>query len=190
MAAPDAVGRPGLVPALEALERALSRFSELLDTQAERSEGLQRCRERLADQRRLLSDWYRESDPEQVRWVEVFGGSLQLHSTPLSVGPIFRKQVEGGARAWILTSATLSVKGDFSHFLAQMGLEDAMARTWDSPFDFTRQALLYVPARMPDPNTPHFTQAVVEAAPLEHGPQPGEGLGQGVGRARAIMGTR
>ncbi|MEI7968333.1 MAG: ATP-dependent DNA helicase [Betaproteobacteria bacterium] len=164
MAAPDAVGRPGLVPALEALERALSRFSELLDTQAERSEGLQRCRERLADQRRMLSDWYRESDPEQVRWVEVFGGSLQLHSTPLSVGPIFRKQVEGGARAWILTSATLSVKGDFSHFLAQMGLEDAMARTWDSPFDFTRQALLYVPARMPDPNTPHFTQAVVEAA--------------------------
>lgn len=164
MAAPDAVGRPGLVPALEALERALSRFSELLDTQAERSEGLQRCRERLADQRRMLSDWYRESDPEQVRWVEVFGGSLQLHSTPLSVGPIFRKQVEGGARAWILTSATLSVKRDFSHFLAQMGLEDAMARTWDSPFDFTRQALLYVPARMPDPNTPHFTQAVVEAA--------------------------
>jgi ATP-dependent DNA helicase DinG len=89
---------------------------------------------------------------------------VQLQSTPLSVGPMFRRQVEDGARAWVLTSATLSVRGDFSHFLAQLGIDDARSRCWDSPFDYGRQAMLYVPTGMPDPNTPQFTAAVVDRA--------------------------
>jgi ATP-dependent DNA helicase DinG len=160
----EAMRRNGLLPAARQLLETLERMSALLETQAERSEGLKRCWERALEQQGLLQGWLDQDDPDMVRWVEVFGASVQLQSTPLSVGPMFRRQVEDGARAWVLTSATLSVRGDFSHFLAQLGIDDARSRCWDSPFDYGRQAMLYVPTGMPDPNTPQFTAAVVDRA--------------------------
>jgi ATP-dependent DNA helicase DinG len=97
--------------------------------------------------------------------VEVFGQALQLHVTPLSSAELFRRQVEEAPRAWIFTSATLSVGENFAHFTGELGLERATARAWPSPFDFARQALLYVPRGLPaDPNDAAFTEAVVEAA--------------------------
>jgi ATP-dependent DNA helicase DinG len=105
-----------------------------------------------------------------VRWVESFGPGFQLHLTPLSIAPLFRAQIEADARAWIFTSATLAVKDDFSLYQGELGLDavpGARARAWPSPFDYPRQALLYVPERMPDPLAPEFTERVVdEAVPL------------------------
>jgi ATP-dependent DNA helicase DinG len=160
----DALQKPKLAPAIETVETCLAKLDELLDLQAERSEGLGRCRERSALLVATLKRWYREPDAAYVRWVEVFAGSLQLHATPLDVGAIFQRQVGGGTRAWILTSATLSVRGDFSHYVSQLGLASARTECWDSPFDYPQQALLYVPEGLPEPNTPYYTEAVVEAA--------------------------
>jgi ATP-dependent DNA helicase DinG len=56
------------------------------------------------------------------------------------------------------------VKNDFKHYAAQMGLTDVPARVWPSPFDYARQALLYVPQAMPQPNAPDYTDAVLDAA--------------------------
>ncbi len=67
-------------------------------------------------------------------------------------------------RAWIFTSATLSVNNDFGHYCGQMGLAQARSSSWSSPYDFAKQALLCIPDRLPDPNTPEHTEAVVEAA--------------------------
>ena len=101
----------------------------------------------------------------EVRWVEVFGQSVQLHVTPLVPAELFRKQMADHPRAWIFTSATLAVGEDFSHFKRELGIEDAAARAWPSPFDFERQALLYAPKGLPsDPNDPGYTEAVAEAA--------------------------
>ena len=99
-----------------------------------------------------------------VLWVEAFSSSLQLHQTPLSIAPIFNKQREGVPRAWIFTSATLAVKSDFNHYTSQMGLWNAPAQTWPSPFDYDRQGLLYVPTNLPQPNASEYTDAVVDAA--------------------------
>lgn len=101
---------------------------------------------------------------ESVRWIEVFSQSVQLHLTPLSVAPIFAKQRAGTPRAWIFTSATLSVKGDFTHYAAQMGLDSRRSMTLASPFDYDRQALLYVPRGLPQPSSPGFGDAVFDAA--------------------------
>ncbi len=101
---------------------------------------------------------------ESVRWIEVFSQSVQLHLTPLSVAPIFAKQRAGTPRAWIFTSATLSVKGDFTHYAAQMGLDSRRSMTLASPFDYDRQALLYVPRGLPQPSSPSFGDAVFDAA--------------------------
>jgi ATP-dependent DNA helicase DinG len=105
------------------------------------------------------------SDPnEKVRWVEVFSHTVQLHETPLSVAPIFAKQRAGVPRAWIFTSATLSVRGDFTHYAAQMGLNSRRSMTLPSPFDYPTQGLLYVPRNLPQPSSPTFTDAVFDAA--------------------------
>jgi ATP-dependent DNA helicase DinG len=102
-----------------------------------------------------------------VRWLEVYQQSLALNLTPLSIAEPFQRQLEGQKRAWIFTSATLAVRNDFTHYQRELGLtdEDKVATAgWASPFDFANQALLYVPEGMPDPNTPGYTEAVVEAA--------------------------
>ncbi len=102
--------------------------------------------------------------PDTVRWVEVFSHTVQLHRTPLSIAPIFTRQREGQPRAWVFTSATLSVKGNFAHYAAQLGLNKEQSLTLPSPFDYAKQGLLYVPRDMPPPNSPQFTEAVVEKA--------------------------
>lgn len=102
--------------------------------------------------------------PDTVRWVEVFSHTVQLHRTPLSIAPIFTRQREGQPRAWVFTSATLSVKGNFTHYAAQLGLDKDRSLTLPSPFDYANQGLLYVPRDMPAPQSPQFTEAVVEKA--------------------------
>jgi ATP-dependent DNA helicase DinG len=154
----------GFTSALAEAEKKLNKINNLLKSQAERAEGLEKCAERAEDLLQKISRWREGADPNAVRWVEVHAHSLQLNSTPLSIAEIFRRQMAERVRAWIFTSATLSVAGDFSHYSAEMGLEEAATASWESPFDFERQALLYVPRGLPDPNTREYTRAVIDAA--------------------------
>ena len=64
----------------------------------------------------------------------------------------------------IYTSATLSVAEDFTHFTAQLGLSETNAQSWSSPFDYQKQALLYLPQGMPEPGESIYTEAVVNMA--------------------------
>jgi ATP-dependent DNA helicase DinG len=150
--------------ALAAVVARLDDLTAALKGQAERSEGLARCRERVLALAERLERWRSGVDEARVKWLELFAHSLHLNSTPLSIATIFRNQVESQERAWIFTSATLSVSRDFGHYCGEMGLERATTASWESPFDFANQALLYLPAGMPDPNTPEHTEAVVSAA--------------------------
>lgn len=155
-------------PALAHLKAMLAHLAEILATQAERAETIEQCRARASELGLMLDRWHlsvaSEGEQAEVLWVEAFSQSLQLHRTPLSIAPIFNKQREGAPRAWIFTSATLAAKNDFSHFTSQMGLELATAKSWPSPFDYARQALLYVPADLPDPSSIAYTDAVIDAA--------------------------
>ena len=142
----------------------LQALRTLLETQAARSEGLERCCARAKEVAARIEQWRRGFDGDYVRWVELFSHSLQLNATPLSIAEVFKRQLEGHPRAWIFTSATLSVRGDFRHYTDDMGLVEGATAAWDSPFDYARQALLYVPEGMPEPNTEGYTKAVVTAA--------------------------
>src|SRR5262249_36172793 len=113
----------------------------------------------------LLARLREAESVEEVRWAEVIAHAAQLHVTPLSPAALFRRQMEDHPRAWIFTSATLAVGEDFSHFTRELGIAEARTERWASPFDFSRQALLYLPRGLPsDPNAAGFTDAVVEAA--------------------------
>jgi len=157
--------RREFVAALDGVSGALERMAAVLEEQGARSDGLGRCSARAQFVAQRMARW-RDATPadDQVRWLEIFGHALHLNATPLSVARIFGEQLRAQKRAWIFTSATLSVGGDFSHYTEALGLAEARTSNWDSPFDYPRQALLYVPAAMPEPNTPAYTPAVVDVA--------------------------
>ncbi|RAS39088.1 ATP-dependent DNA helicase [Paraburkholderia bryophila] len=178
-----------LFAALETLETELDALASALASQAERAESIGACLRRARELQGVLAGWTtppteteraaadsaaqgasadgknERADPnEKVRWIEVFSHTVQLHETPLSVAPIFAKQRAGVPRAWIFTSATLSVRGDFTHYAAQMGLNAKRSMTLPSPFDYPTQGLLYVPRNLPQPSSQAFTDAVFDAA--------------------------
>ncbi|KQR87311.1 helicase [Burkholderia sp. Leaf177] len=171
-----------LFNALDTLEEHLDALTAALNAHAERAESLGALQRRARELQGLLGGWTApptaaekaiaeekeaaaKADPnEMVRWIEVFSHTVQLHETPLSVAPIFSKQRAGVPRAWIFTSATLSVRGDFTHYAAQMGLNARRSMTLPSPFDYPQQGLLYVPRNLPQPSSPNFTDAVFDAA--------------------------
>jgi len=155
--------KPEFAPALKALEAEVAKFAAILETQAERAEGLEKCWQRALELARLLGEWQKIT-AGYVRWAEAFSQSLQLNSTPLDVAEIFRKQMGGHPRAWIFTSATLAVQGKFHHYCAELGLGEPESACWESPFDYGQQAVLYVPLGMPEPNSHGYTEAVVDAA--------------------------
>ncbi|MSP98628.1 MAG: ATP-dependent DNA helicase [Betaproteobacteria bacterium] len=160
----QAARTPEFVPAVQALSAVLVAIRALLESQAERSEGLAACLRRSEEAHAKLELWRDLKDADAVRWVEVFASALQLHTTPLRTAELFRKQMDDHPRAWIMTSATLAIGEDFGHFTRELGLEEALAVRWESPFDFAHQALFYVPRNLPEPSDPVFTERVIEAA--------------------------
>ena len=169
--------RKGFDGALDTLAAELAALVGKLQAQEERAEEIRNCRVRAGEYLARISEW-READArpreenaygepsgaDVVRWIEAYAQSAVLYVTPLDVARIFHDQMQGAGRAWIFTSATLSVNGDFSHFQKEMGLAQAQTRSWPSPYDFDRQALLYVPEGLPDPNSEGYVEAVIDAA--------------------------
>ena len=154
----------GYAEALRTVTDKLALLNGLLESQAQRSEGLEKCWQRGVELLLKIKQWGDKEQDGFVRWLEVFHHSVQLNTTPLSIAEIFAKQISGHPRAWIFTSATLAVKQNFSHYQTEMGLLEARTACWDSPFNYQEQALLYVPQNMPEPNSPGYTEAVVQAA--------------------------
>ena len=170
---------PQAIDALKHVQAMLDELGRHLESQAGRSEGLANCLRRCGELVLLLRHWQKakvgadktaqgedeeEEEIQPVRWVEVTAYGVSFNLTPLSVAPIFKRQLEGHPRAWIFTSATLAVGEDFSHYRNALGLTEAATGRWDSPFDYPGNALLYCPTGMPDPNHPDYAEAVVEAA--------------------------
>lgn len=158
---------PAWTAAFDTVVADLEQLTGLLAAMAERDAELKNAHERARTLAALLTSWRSADLPEtpRVRWLETTLSSLLLHATPLSIGAKFGGKLAERAQAWILTSATLSVGGDFTHLRARLGIAaDAATLSVESPFDYPRQGVLYVPPDLPAPNTPDFTRAVVDAA--------------------------
>ena len=169
LSAAQASERESFDAQVEVLEKALADFQAVLDTQAQRSEGLANCLRRSEEMAARLASWRSPEGKELIRWVEVFAQSLALNATPLHVADVFKRQLEAQPRAWVFTSATLAVgKADFGHYCRELGLAwmdpPPLTAVWGSPFDYAEQAVLYAPAGMPDPNAPDYSERVAGVA--------------------------
>ncbi len=155
---------PALEKKLVRLAQELSEFADALEDAAVVGEALARCHERaveLAQVCHQLAD--ANHDEAMVRWVELARRTFRIHETPLNIGDALNSYFGNDKQARVFTSATLSVDGDFSHFQQLAGLaDDVLSSSWDSPFDYFEQAVLYVPEGLPEPKDPDFTDAMFD----------------------------
>jgi ATP-dependent DNA helicase DinG len=152
---------------------ALPGFESALREIASQLEGLgagagaSNCARRaaaLAAELAVLRDMPEDSG---LRWVETNALGLSLQFTPFEIAARLREYVESRPCAWVFTSATLAIGEDFSHFAERVGLADSRTLRIDSPFDYAAQARIFLPPRMPEPQSPAFAQRFIEAcAPL------------------------
>lgn len=156
-------GREAVQKAGEALLDALIDLNEFLEPHAKASRGLESCARRACEQVLTLKAILDAASPNRVYWFETFRRTVVLHSTPLSVAAQLRGQREKNPCTWILTSATLSVAGRFEHLQKRLGLEEAVTLRLESPFDFKRQAVFYVPEGLPAPSAPDYTASLTRA---------------------------
>ena len=137
--------RAAVSDGLHGLVELTAVLCDQLASQADRSRGLANVYERaLATSERLeriVDGRAGEARGIDVRWYELFPRGFAIHATPLDLAAPLRAMRERTQAAWIHTSATLSVGGDFGHFARQLGLEDPRTLSLESPFDYARQAL-------------------------------------------------
>jgi ATP-dependent DNA helicase DinG len=146
------------------LREALDALAAVLEQQADRSRGLASVAERATEQASRLSHLTDGNARDAVHWYELSPHGFAFHATPLDLAPPLRELRAQSRAAWIFTSATLSVAGHFTHFSRQLGLDDPVELCLDSPFDFAKQALAYLPVDLPDPSAIDYVDRVVDAA--------------------------
>jgi ATP-dependent DNA helicase DinG len=123
-----------------------------------------RLRDRLEEAVGRLRSFTDDEGEAGVRWAETSARGVSCHYAPLDVAAGLAALMRSQPAAWILTSATLAVGEDFSHFRRRAGLDHANCVRFESPFDFPRQSLLYLPKGLGDPGVPQHTGNVIEAA--------------------------
>jgi ATP-dependent DNA helicase DinG len=101
----------------------------------------------------------RANDSDFVYYVESRGRGLFLRASPIDVSRVAKEALFDRMRTTVLTSATLAVDGSFEYVKSRLGVRDPMELRVASEFDYTRQALLYLPRRVPPPKSPNFSAA-------------------------------
>ncbi|MCH9048357.1 MAG: ATP-dependent DNA helicase [Proteobacteria bacterium] len=151
----------------EALQDFLDHLITLekyMDILAERSKSLENCWRRCNNMIEMLQTFMERETEELIQWLETRGQGFLLHQTPLDISATFQARLAEHGCNCIYTSATLSVAGDFTHFTDQLGLSQTNAQSWSSPFDYQKQALLYLPQGMPEPGESIYTEAAINMA--------------------------
>ena len=149
---------------LDALDSALGLLADALAEQSDRSRGLDNCYQRALKLQGLFNKTTQEPPENHVHWFETWRQSFRINLTPLDVAENFSSQRQELPSRWIFTSATLSVNGEFEHFARQLGLEAATSLQLDSPFDYQNNALFYLPRDLPEPNSPDFSDMMLDEA--------------------------
>jgi ATP-dependent DNA helicase DinG len=148
--------------ALPELAVALAALREALDDVAEGSLALRNCAERCNAYAARLREITVADASEGLRWFDLSTGGASVHWTPLDIGRALCARIEAQSGVWIFTSATLAVGQDFSHFLGRIGLDAPLKAVLPSPFDYQRNARVFVPQGLPEPSDELYIDRLLE----------------------------
>ncbi|MDQ1239091.1 MAG: ATP-dependent helicase DinG [Thermodesulfobacteriota bacterium] len=169
----QAVSLEGLDPRIHEMRNSLctklESLSAMLHNLPKDSEDFhnlaRRCEDASSDLKIILRE---ENDGDYACWAERRERQVTVHASPVDVGPIIKSHLYGRVDSIVFTSATLSSNENFEYFKSRLGLDgDSSVREkiLPSPFDYSRQTLLFIPYSMPEPNSPEFVDAMVGLLP-------------------------
>jgi len=136
--------------AYDALHNALKGMETEFAAMTPKPEELIRIARRSFEIRQELAFLFESDEHNFVYWFERRNKGVFLAATPIDVSQILRERLFEAFDTVILTSATLTVAGGFDFIRQRMGLDAAKECSVPPEFDYERQALLYLPQRMPD----------------------------------------
>jgi ATP-dependent DNA helicase DinG len=117
---------------------------------------------RAAELRRELAFLLESEEKNYVYWYDRRGKGLHLAATPIDVSQILREKLFEQFDTVVLTSATLAVEGRFDFLKQRLGVATAKERVLPQEFDYRSQALLYIPAALPDVRQPNFSERAAQ----------------------------
>ena len=141
-----------LLDALDGLEATVTLLTDA-------PEDVRATGRRAADIRDDLRFLLQANDRDYVYYIEWRSRGVFLRASPIDVSSLVRNLLLDRFAAAILTSATLAVEGSFGYVRSRLGIERGEELQLPSEFDYRRQAILYLPKRMPSPKTPAFAEA-------------------------------
>ncbi len=150
----------GLTSGLDAVEHEMTRAAGTAEAGSMANEEAAALARRAAELRDHLQFLLEASRPSFVYFLETRNRGVFLRAAPIDVSSIIREQLLDRMRATVLTSATLTIAGSFEYVKRRLGADDANQLVVPSEFDFTEQAILYLPRLMPAPKSPDYGEAV------------------------------
>ncbi len=151
------------------LMNALTRLAAELQQMKEKPEEVFQFVRRAEEIRVQLSFILESQDRNTVFWIERRSGFsrrgarvVSLQATPIDVSQLLRQALFENLDTAILTSATLAVSNGFDYIKGRLGLDHARSLVVPSHFDYSRQALLYIPESLPDPRSDQFAGRAAE----------------------------
>ncbi|HJY27739.1 MAG TPA: helicase C-terminal domain-containing protein [Pyrinomonadaceae bacterium] len=145
-----------------ALAGAIARTETTLDALKEKPPEVESLIRRLREIRFELEFIVTGTDKKFVYWLERRNRGVFLRASPIDVAGLLQDKLFDEVPTVVLTSATLSSGGNFSFIRDRLGLDTADDLIASSSFDYESQAILYLPARMPDPRDREWTNAATD----------------------------
>ena len=155
----------------EPISNLTSELDSLLDENRGEEEALElsfyiaRCMEIRDNLRTILG----QEKEDYVYWAEISsteGANYALCAAPINVAEELKIRVFDKIKVVVLTSATLTTNKSFSYIRKRIGLDDGRELLLSSPFDYSSQAIIYIPPQMPEPweeSHLYFSKVVEEA---------------------------
>ncbi|QLB13172.1 ATP-dependent DNA helicase DinG [Bisgaardia hudsonensis] len=144
------------------LQEKLNFLSEVVKSGLGRSQTLDSIFERIAVLKNMLARLQDTSITGYCYWYEAIGRQFGLNITPLTVADKFGNEMKNREIAWIFTSATLEVGGNFDHFCQRLGIQNGEQKILQSPFNYAEQAMLCVPRYLPASNQKQTLSTLAE----------------------------
>lgn len=145
-----------------ALNGAIARVDSTLDTLKDKPPDIDSLIRRLRQLKFDLEFIVTGVDRKFVYWLERRNRGIFLRASPIDVAGILQDKLFEEVPTVVLTSATLSSGGNFAFIRDRLGLKSAEDLIAESTFDYSRQAILYLPPKMPDPRSKEWGDAATE----------------------------
>jgi ATP-dependent DNA helicase DinG len=130
-----------------------------------RDEAVDHSATRIKETRDDLAALITESASGFVSWMELKKRKVVIGRSPIDISPSLRDNVFFKVPSVVMTSATLSTDGDFRFLKSRVGIDfDVMELTVSSPFDYKKQACLFMPPDIADPREILFADQAAEIA--------------------------